>query len=636
MNLHDVFNEKLINLSLAPTDKATCIKSLAKLLKEQGVINDLDKYVSDVLNREADFSTDLDVGVAIPHAKSSAVLKPAIAVGLLSEGMVFGDNPDNITKIIFLIAMPESANSEHITLLASITEKFLDDQLLQKLFNASSKKQFLADLLEEKKSDNISPKSNNGSQKLVLGVTGCPVGVAHTYLAAKALKKAGDELGVEVKVETNGSIGIENALTDDDINRAVGIVVASDKDVEINRFDGKKVIFTGVKDGVDKPKKLIEDVLSDNTPIFKANDSIKIDNSNSKQKSAFYKSLMNGVSYMIPFVVIGGLLIAISLALGGEPTSGGLAIPEGSHWNNVLNIGSVGFTLMIPILSGYIAFAIGDRPALAPGLIGGWIANTGSFYGADAGTGFIGAIVAGFLVGYFVKFIKSLKVHKNIEPLMPIMIIPIISSLFIGFTFIYVIGSPISSLMESLFSMLENMSSGNVILLGLVLGLMQGFDMGGPFGKVAFLFCVGLVTEGQYQFMGALAMSIPVAPLGMALATFIGKKFNLYSDDDIVNGQAAFSMGLVGISEGAIPFAAADPSCVIPANMIGSAVACIMAFLFGITNTVAHGGPIVLILGVVNKPLLGLLCMITGSVITAVITIALKKAKLNKEKLVSA
>lgn len=632
MNLKNVINEKLIDLSLVPSDKETCIKTLAKLLKENGVISDLDKYVDDVLDRENDFSTDLDVGVAIPHAKSSAVLKPAIAIGLLTEGMVFGNNPENITKLIFLIAMPESANSEHITLLASITEKFLDKELLEKLFNATSKEQFLDDLLEDKKTKETTQK-NTGSQKLILGVTGCPVGVAHTYLAAKALKKAGEEIGFEVKVETNGSIGVENALTDDDISRAVGIVIASDKDVDINRFDGKKVIFTGVKEGVDKPKKLIEDVLLDSTPIFKAKDVVKSDNSGSKQKSAFYKSLMNGVSYMIPFVVIGGLLIAISLALGGEPTSGGLVIPEGSHWNNVLNIGAVGFTLMIPILSGYIAFAIGDRPALAPGLIGGWIANNGSFYGADAGTGFIGAIVSGFLVGYFVKYIKSIKVHRNIEPLMPIMVIPIISSLFIGFTFIYIIGSPISNLMASLFNMLENMSSGNIILLGLVLGLMQGFDMGGPFGKVAFLFCVGLVTEGQYQFMGALAMAIPVAPLGMALATFIGKKFNLYSDDDIVNGQAAFSMGLVGISEGAIPFAAADPSSVIPANMIGSAVACIMAFLFGITNTVAHGGPIVLILGVVNKPLLGLLCMITGSVVTAMITIALKKAKLNKEKL---
>lgn len=632
MNLKDVLSERMIDLSLVPSDKPTCIKTLAKLLKENGAISDVDKYVADVLKREADFSTDLDVGVAIPHAKSSAVIKPAIAIGLLTDGMVFGDNEDNITKIIFLIAMPESANSEHITLLASITEKFLDNQLLEKLFNATSEKQFLADLLEEKK-----PKEkiqdNSGSQKLILGVTGCPVGVAHTYLAAKALKKAGDEMGVEVKVETNGSIGIENPLTQDDIDRAIGVVIASDKDVETNRFDGKKVIFAGVKEGVDKPKKLLEDVMLDSTPIFKAKDVVKSENTGTKSKSVFYKSLMNGVSYMIPFVVVGGLLIAISLALGGEPTSGGLVIPEGSHWNNIFEIGSVAFTLMIPILSGYIAFAIGDRPALAPGLIGGWIANNGSFYGAEAGTGFIGAIVSGFLVGYFVKYVKSLKVHKNIEPLMPIMVIPILSSLFIGLTFIYVIGSPIAGLMESLFNMLENMSSGNVILLGLVLGLMQGFDMGGPFGKVAFLFCVGLVTEGQYQFMGALAMSIPVAPLGMALATFIGKKFNLYNEDDIVNGQAAFSMGLVGISEGAIPFAAADPSSVIPANMVGSAVACIMAFLFGITNTVAHGGPIVLILGVVNKPLLGLLCMVTGSVVTAMITIVLKKAKLNKENL---
>ena len=344
-----------------------------------------------------------------------------------------------------------------------------------------------------------------------------------------------------------------------------------------------------------------------------------------------YKALMNGVSFMIPFVVIGGLLIAISLAVGGEPTPQGLVIPEGSFWNQISAVGSAGFTMMIPILAGYIAYAIGDRAALAPGMIGGWIANNGSFYGADAGTGFIGAIAAG-LVGYFVRWMKQFNWPEVIRPLVPIMIIPITGSLFIAFIFIFIIGAPIASLMTALYSMLESMSAGSMILLGIVIGLMQGFDMGGPFGKVAFMFSVGLIAEGQPQFMGAQAMAIPVAPLGMALATFLDKKHQLFLPEETANGKAALAMGLVGISEGAIPFAAGDPLAVIPANMIGSAVACTMAFLFGITDSVAHGGPIVLILGAVNKPLMGLICMAAGTVVTAMVCMTLKRLKLKNSR----
>ena len=344
-----------------------------------------------------------------------------------------------------------------------------------------------------------------------------------------------------------------------------------------------------------------------------------------------YKALMNGVSFMIPFVVIGGLLIAISLAVGGEPTPQGLVIPEGSFWNQISAVGSAGFTMMIPILAGYIAYAIGDRAALAPGMIGGWIANNGSFYGADAGTGFIGAIAAG-LVGYFVRWMKQFNWPEVIRPLVPIMIIPITGSLFIAFIFIFIIGAPIASLMTALYSMLESMSAGSMILLGIVIGLMQGFDMGGPFGKVAFMFSVGLIAEGQPQFMGAQAMAIPVAPLGMALATFLDKKHQLLLPEETANGKAALAMGLVGISEGAIPFAAGDPLAVIPANMIGSAVACTMAFLFGITDSVAHGGPIVLILGAVNKPLMGLICMAAGTVVTAMVCMTLKRLKLKNSR----
>ena len=469
------------------------------------------------------------------------------------------------------------------------------------------------------------------------------MGVAHTYLAAKALAKAAQEMGVSIKVETNGSIGTDNVPTGEEIGRAAGVIIASDKETDMERFRGKPVVSTNVKEGIDHPAELIRTILDGKAPIYGGSpgeSGHQASTNAAREKAekpeslsvgkALYKALMNGVSFMIPFVVIGGLLIAISLAVGGEPTPQGLVIPEGSFWNQISAVGSAGFTLMIPILAGYIAYAIGDRAALAPGMIGGWIANNGSFYGASAGTGFIGAIAAGLMVGYFVRWMKKFNWPELIMPLVPIMIIPIAGSLFIAFIFIFIIGAPIASLMTALYSMLESMSTGSMILLGIVIGLMQGFDMGGPFGKVAFMFSVGLIAEGQPQFMGAQAMAIPVAPLGMALATFLDKKHQLFLPEETANGKAALAMGLVGISEGAIPFAAGDPLAVIPANMVGSAVACTMGFLFGITDSVAHGGPIVLILGAVNKPLMGLVCMAAGTVVTAAVCMALKRLKLKR------
>ena len=293
----------------------------------------------------------------------------------------------------------------------------------------------------------------------------------------------------------------------------------------------------------------------------------------------------------------------------------------------MLDVGAVAFTLMIPILAGYIAFAIGDRPALALGFIGGWIANNGSFYGASAGTGFIGAIIAGLLVGYFVRWVATCNYHKMIQPLVPIMIAPITGTLFIASLFIFVIGAPIAGLMDSMNSMLTEMSTGNVVLLGIVLGGMAGFDMGGPFNKVAFLFSVGMIANGQTQFMGAMACAIPVAPLGMGLATVLGRKLNIFEQSEVEAGKAAGAMGLVGISEGAIPFAAQDPLSVIPANVLGSMVAAVMAFSFGITNSVAHGGPVVALLGTMNKPALAILCMASGMVVTALVAVTLKKVR---------
>ncbi|WP_460292507.1 PTS fructose transporter subunit IIABC [Clostridium tertium] len=624
--MNKIFSKDLIKLNIKSVTKNECIEELASLLYQQGKITDVKKYLADVYKREKEFSTELENGAAIPHAKSIHVKSPAVAIGISKKGITFGSDETKKTHLIFLIAMPESSDNTHIRTLSTITSKLLDENDVAKMINSKSIDDLIY-LLEDNAHEELSVTNN----KFLIGVTGCPVGVAHTYLAAKSLTKAANEMGYSIKVETNGSIGVENSPTSDEIDRADGIIVSCDREVDMDRFIGKRVVVTGVKSAIDKPKELINKALNPSTPLYTSKDtSKKRSNEEVKGKSTFYKALMNGVSFMIPFVVIGGLMIAVSLALGGEPTPGGLVIPDGSIWNKVLSIGDIGFKLMIPILAGYIAYAIGDRPALAPGMIGGWIANNGSFYGADAGAGFIGAIAAGLLVGYFVLYFKKIKFPKAIEALVPIMIIPILGSLFIGFIFIFIIGAPISSLMSWLFDTLKNMSSGSMIILGLVIGLMQGFDMGGPFGKVAFMFSVGLIAEGQYQFMGAQAVAIPVAPLGMALATFLDKKKVFFKEEEIANGKAALAMGLVGISEGAIPFAASDPLAIIPANMIGSAVACILGFLFGITNTVAHGGPIVLLLGVVNKPFMGLLAMVIGAIVTALLTLTIKKFRLNK------
>jgi len=434
-------------------------------------------------------------------------------------------------------------------------------------------------------------------------------------------------------VETNGSIGVKNSPTAEEIERADAVIVASDKQVDMDRFAGKRVIETSVKAPIKDAKGLIDKGLV--APKYQAGNKVSssTQSKTSRTRTEIYRYLMNGVSHMIPFVVTGGLLIALALAIGGEPTEAGMAIPAGSLWNKVLDVGVVAFTLMIPILAGYIAYAIADRAALAPGLIGGWIANNGSFYDAEAGTGFIGAIVAGLLVGYFVKWLVNINWHKFLQPLVPIMIAPIAGSLFIAGLFIFVIGAPIASLMDSMNALLTNMSTGNVVLLGIVLGGMAGFDMGGPFNKVAFLFSVGMIASGQTQFMGAMACAIPVAPLGMGLATVIGRKLNLFEASEIEAGKAAGAMGLVGISEGAIPFAAQDPLSVIPANILGSMLAAVMAFSFGITNSVAHGGPIVALLGAMNKPLLALLCMAAGAVVTALVCLTLKKIRQSRSEI---
>ncbi|MEU2515564.1 fructose-specific PTS transporter subunit EIIC [Streptomyces syringium] len=468
-----------------------------------------------------------------------------------------------------------------------------------------------------------------GPRLRLLAVTACPTGIAHTYMAAEKLMQAAQALGHEMKVETQGSIGAENVLSDNDVIQADGIIVAADKDVDLSRFAGKRVLSVGVAEGIHHPERLIERVRS--APVHQGSGTgggpgtaAPADGpagGGGKQRGVGYKALMNGVSYMIPFVVVGGLLIAVSLALGGHAQpDGGLVIPEGSFWKHVNDIGVIGFTLMVPILSGYIAYAIGDRPALVPGMIGGWIANTGALYDSESGAGFIGAIVTGFLAGYLVVWIKKIEVPRFVRPIMPVIVIPVVATSALGLFFVYVIGKPIAWVFEHLTDWLGGLTGTSAALLGVILGLMIAFDMGGPVNKTAFLFGAGLVSKNP-EIMGMCAAAIPVPPLGQGLATLLRRK--MFSEQERETGLAALFMGFFGITEGAIPFAAARPARVIPANMVGGAVAGAVAGIAAVTDSVPHGGPIVAVLGAVGGVPMFFVAIAVGAAATALTTVTL-------------
>lgn len=466
----------------------------------------------------------------------------------------------------------------------------------------------------------------------LLAVTSCPNGIAHTYMAAENLQKTADKLGVQMKIETQGGIGVENELTEQDIREADGIIIAADRVVNKDRFVGKKLLVVGVQDGIRKPGELIQKIISGNVPLHHSQSKIVESNQQERKQNPIYRHLMNGVSFMVPFIVVGGLLIAIALTLGGEKTPGGLVIPEGSFWKTIEQIGGASFTFMVPILAGYIAYSIADKPGLVPGMIGGYIAATGSFYGSESGAGFLGGIIAGFLAGYIALGIKKLKVPKAIQPIMPIIIIPVFTSLIVGLAFVFIIGAPVAQVFVSLTAWLAGMQGSSSILLALILGAMISFDMGGPVNKVAFLFGSAMIGEGNYEIMGPIAAAICIPPIGMGLATFIGK--GKFQDSEREMGKASFTMGLFGITEGAIPFAAQDPLRVIPSIMAGSMTGAVIAMIGHVGDRVAHGGPIVAVLGAVDNVFMFFVAVIVGSIVTAVVVNVLKKdvSKLEKQE----
>ncbi|RRJ63465.1 PTS fructose transporter subunit IIC [Paenibacillus oralis] len=460
----------------------------------------------------------------------------------------------------------------------------------------------------------------------LLAITSCPNGIAHTYMAAENLQKAAEKLGIEMKVETQGSIGVENQFTEEEIRQADGIIIAADKYVDKSRFIGKKLLAAGVQEGIRTPEELIQKMIRGEATVYRGSKEAgdrPVKQAAGKQQNQFYRHLMSGVSYMIPFIVVGGLLIAIALSVGGVPTPGGLQIPEDSFWKTIEKLGAASFTFMVPILAGFISFSIADRPGLAPGLIGGYIAANGSFYGSEAGAGFIGGIIAGFLAGYVALWIKKWKVPKPIVPIMPIIIIPVLSSLIVGLIFIFLLGGPIAQVFAWMTTWLASMQGTSSILLALILGAMISFDMGGPVNKVAFMFGSAMIAEGNYQIMGPIAVAICIPPIGLGLATFMFKR--KFHDAERESGKAAFTMGLFGITEGAIPFASQDPLRVIPSIMVGSMAGSVIAMLGNVGDRVAHGGPIVAVLGAVDNVLMFFVAVIIGAIVTALMIKLLKK-----------
>ncbi|WP_291256290.1 fructose-specific PTS transporter subunit EIIC [Fusobacterium sp.] len=605
-----MLSKEFIKMNLTGKNKNEILEEMVDILDKGGVLNDKEEYLRVVKEREATSSTGLEEGIAIPHGKTKAVKKATIAFGKSETGVDFNSLDGEKARLFFMIAAPEGTTDEHIEMLSKITNKLLNDEFREKLDNAKTEDEIIKLFNSVEKKENEATIKRDG---YVVAVTACPVGIAHTYMAADSLINKALELGVDIKVETNGSVGVKNELTTEDIKRATGVIIAADKSIDMDRFEGKKLIQVPVKEAIRIPEELINKTLNGEGTIFHSSSKKESKTTAKNEKTGAYKHLMNGVSNMLPLVVCGGVLIALSIALSGIKAGAGADVTN-PFLKSMLDLGVTAFGLMIPVLSGYIAMSIADRPGLAPGLVGGALANT-------AGAGFLGGMVAGFAAGYIAKWVKNWNVPAGLRPIMPIFVIPLVSTGLVGIL-MYFISSPISGFMNALTNVLKGMQAGS-IFLALILGLMISFDMGGPINKVAFLFGSAMITQGVPEVMGPIAVAICIPPIGMGLATMIGGKNFEISEREA--GKAAFAMGLIGITEGAIPFAAADPLRVIPSIMTGSAIGAVIAAIGKVTDHAPHGGPIVL--PVVDNKLMFIIAIVVGSLITAIMVNILKKIK---------
>lgn len=604
-----------INLNLKGQTKQEIIDEMAEILYQGGKLNDKEEYKKAILAREAQSSTGLEEGIAIPHAKTSAVKIPSIAFGLSKNGVDYESLDGEPSKLFFMIAAPANASNTHIEILSKLTTMLLDDEIREKLLEVKTEQEVM-DILtsdikeEEKKEEEVSDEFPE-----VLAVTACPTGIAHTYMAADALIKKAKEMGVNIKVETNGSTGVKNEITAEEIKRAKGIIVAADKNVEMERFAGKHVEIVPVKEGIKNPETLIKNALNQTAPIYTVTTSGEKTPAK-KEKTGFYKHLMSGVSNMLPFVVGGGILIALSFMFDIQASN-----PNDPSFHPVAKLlsdigGGNAFFLMIPVMAGFIGMSIADRPGFAPAMVGGLIS-------LNNGGGFLGGLIGGFLGGYVVVLLKKLfaKLPNSLEGLKPVLLYPLFGIFITGALMYGVIINPIAALNSGVTNFLQGLGTGNLVLLGILVAGMMAVDMGGPINKAAFTFGIAMITAGNYYPHAAVMAGGMVPPLGIALATTFFK--NKFTKDERDAGKVCYIMGLSFITEGAIPFAASDPIRVIPACIIGSGIAGGLSMFFKVQLPAPHGG--LFVLPVVTNPIMYLVAIVVGSVITALILGFIKK-----------
>lgn len=612
--INNMLSENCINLDLKGTNKGQIIDELVEMLNAAGKLNDKEEYKKEILKRESQSSTGLEEGIAIPHAKTSAVKVPSIAFGLSKAGVDYDSLDGEPSKLFFMIAAPANASDTHIEVLSKLTTTLLDDDIRERLLNATSPKEVIEILSTDTEKGEEHDKRDTGMPE-VLAVTACPTGIAHTYMAADALIKKALAMGINIKVETNGSTGVKNELTDEEIKNAKGIIVAADKNVEMDRFAGKHVEIVPVKEGIKNPEKLIKNAVAQTAPIYSVSGE-KTSSSSKKERTGFYKHIMSGVSNMLPFVVGGGILIALSFMFGIHASD-----PSDPSFNPLAKLlsdigGGNAFFLMVPVMAGFIGMSIADRPGFAPAMVGGLIS-------LNNGGGFLGGLIGGFLGGYSVVLLKKVfsKLPESLEGIKPVLLYPLFGIFITGALMYGVIIDPIAALNTGVTNFLETLGTGNLILLGAVLAGMMAVDMGGPVNKSSFTFGIAMIAAGNYAPHAAVMAGGMVPPLGIALATTFFR--NKFTKDEREAGKVCYIMGLSFITEGAIPFAASDPIRVIPASVIGAAIAGGLSMFFGVLLPAPHGG--IFVFPVVTNPVMYLVSVVIGSLVTAFILGTWKK-----------
>lgn len=629
MRIIDLLNSKGIDLAGKPASKDETIKHLVDLMDATGNISDKEVFRQTVMKREEEGSTGIGEGVAIPHGKSLVVKNAGLAAMVVKDGADFDSLDGEPAYLFFLIAAPNEANELHLEVLSRLSTILMDPEFRKKLIQAPDIATFLKFIDEKEQEKYGKAEQKETSQKKgfqLVAVTACPTGIAHTYMAAESLENKAKELGITIKVETNGSGGVKNQLTAEDIKNADAIIIAADTNVEMARFSGKPLVQRKVADGIHKPKELIEEALSGKVPIYqgKGEDTEAGPRSGEKESIGrkIYKDLMNGVSHMLPFVIGGGILIALAFLFDDytiDPANFGSNTPFAAFLKTV---GGTAFAFMMPVLAGYIAMSIGDRPALAVGFVGGMLAFAG-------GSGFLGALLAGFAAGYLILGLKKVfsKLPNSLEGIKPILLYPVFGILIIGAFIIFVINPPVAALNTWMSVMLNGMGATSKVVLGMILGGMMAIDMGGPINKAAYTFGLASLATGQFDIMAAVMIGGMIPPLGIALCTtFFKSRFTKKERDA---GMANYVMGLSFITEGAIPFASEDPIRVIPACAVGASVAGGLSMYFGSTLMAPHGG--IFVFPVVGNPLGYVIALVAGSLITMILLAILKKPKVNDQ-----